>query len=83
MKTNTTMSNIMYDAIKAQFVAQKHKALATLSIYLTSPVGIGEHPQHIDEMMTLTRSLAEAIDCIQVLEDTFEIQDNNDTADSN
>jgi len=37
-------TNVMYDALKAQFVAQKQKALATLTIYLTNPVGIGEHP---------------------------------------
>ena len=48
--------NVIYDALKAQFEAQKQKALATMTIYLTNPVGIGEHPQHIEEMMTLTRS---------------------------
>ena len=52
--------NIIYDALKSQFEAQKQLALATLTIYLTNPVGIGEHPQHIEEMMTLTRSLAES-----------------------
>ena len=64
--------NIIYDALKSQFEAQKQLALATLTIYLTNPVGIGEHPQHILEMMTLTRSLAEAEDCLSTLEITFE-----------
>ena len=64
--------NIIYDALKSQFEAQKQLALATLTIYLTNPVGIGEHPQHIEEMMTLTRSLAEAEDCLSTLERTFE-----------
>jgi len=64
--------NIIYDALKSQFEAQKQLALATLTIYLTNPVGIGEHPQHIEEMMTLTRSLAEAEDCLLTLERTFE-----------
>jgi hypothetical protein len=68
----TTNKNIIYDALKSQFEAQKQKALATLTIYLTNPVGIGEHPQHIDEMMTITRSLAEADDCLSTLERTFE-----------
>jgi|TARA_R110002060_G_scaffold68053_2_gene76752 methylaspartate ammonia-lyase len=67
-----TNKNIIYDALKAQFVAQKQKAIATLTIYLTNPVGIGEHPQHIDEMMTITRSLAEAEDALSTLERTFE-----------
>ena len=39
-----TNNNVIYDALKSQFEAQKQKALATLTIYLTNPVGIGEHP---------------------------------------
>jgi methylaspartate ammonia-lyase len=65
-------TNIIYDALKSQFVAQKQKALATLTIYLTNPVGIGEHPQHIDEMVEQTKLLAEALDCISTLESSFE-----------
>ena len=64
--------NIIYDALKSQFEAQRQLALATLTIYLTNPVGIGEHPQHIDEMMEMSRTLAEAEDVISTLERTFE-----------
>jgi hypothetical protein len=67
--------NIIYDALKSQFEAQRQLALATLTIYLTNPVGIGEHPQHIDEMMTISKSLAEAEDVISTLERTFETKD--------
>ena len=67
--------NIIYDALKSQFEAQKQLALATLTIYMTNPVGIGEHPQHIEEMMTLTRSLAEAEDCLSTLITTFETEE--------
>jgi|TARA_Y100000389_G_scaffold192493_1_gene220011 methylaspartate ammonia-lyase len=69
--------NIIYDALKSQFEAQRQKALATLTIYLTNPVGIGEHPQHIEEMVELTRSLAEADDALETLKRNFEI--NTDT----
>ena len=49
--------NVIYDALKAQFEAQKQKALATMTIYLTNPVGIGEHPQHIEDVIsTLERT---------------------------
>lgn len=75
-------SSVIYDALKAQFEAQRQKALATLTIYLTNPVGIGEHPQHIDEMVALTKSLAEAEDCIEVLESTFEINSTNNGKDN-
>jgi len=74
--------NIIYDAIKAQFEAQRQKALATLTIYLTNPVGIGEHPQHIDEMVELTKQLTEAEDCLSTLNDTFEpVQEQEQTID--
>tara|TARA_R110001632_G_scaffold117692_1_gene229836 strand:+ start:401 stop:637 length:237 start_codon:yes stop_codon:yes gene_type:complete len=72
MKTHT---NALYEALKSQFVAQKQKALATLTVYLTNPVGIGEHPQIIDEMVEQTRSLAEAEDCLERLITTFEVSD--------
>ena len=68
----TTNKNVLYDALKAQFEAKKQKALATLTIYLTNPVGIGEHPQHIDEMVKLAEELAEADDVVKTLEKTFE-----------
>ena len=66
--------NIIYDALKSQFEAQRQKALATLTIYMTNPVGIGEHPQHIEEMVTIAKSLAEADDVLATLERTFETE---------
>ena len=66
------MKNILYGALKAHFEAQRQKALAIISVYLTNPVGIGEHPQIIDEIVEQTKLLAEAIDCINCLEETFE-----------
>jgi methylaspartate ammonia-lyase len=68
-------TNALYEALKAQFEAQKQKAKATLTVYLTNPVGIGEHPQIIDEMVEQTRSLAEAEDCLERLADTFEVKE--------
>jgi methylaspartate ammonia-lyase len=64
--------NVIYEALKAQFEAQRQKSLATLTIYLTNPVGIGEHPQHIEEMETIARSLAQAEDVLETLKRTFE-----------
>lgn len=68
-------SNIMYEALKAQFEAQRQLALATLTVYFTNPVGIGEHPQLIEEMVKMTRVLAEANDCIETLKETFEVNE--------
>ena len=61
---NTT---IIYDALKAHFEAQRKRSVATLAIYFNNSVGIGEHPQIIDEMDEQTKLLAEANDCLDTL----------------
>ncbi len=70
--------NIMYEALKAQFEAQRQKAIATLTVYFSNSVGIGEHPQIIDEMVEQTKLLAEANDCLETLIDTFETGGDNE-----
>lgn len=73
-----TATNVLYEATKAHFVAQKKKGMAQLTVYLTNPVGIGEHPDLVDEMVKLTRDIADAQGCIDILESSFETQGNND-----
>jgi hypothetical protein len=41
---------------------------ATLLVYLTSSVGIGEHPQHLEEMDKLVEKFANAQDKLESLE---------------
>jgi len=72
-----TTANVMYDALKAQFEAQKQKAIATLTVYLSNPVGIGEHSQIIDEMEKLTKDIADAEGCLEILAKTFEVKEEN------
>ena len=60
------------EAAKKYYEGLAAEAEATIDTYLTSAVGIGEHPQLIDEMVEQTKLLAEAIDCINCLEETFE-----------
>ena len=40
----------MLEALKKRYEAQIAESIATLNIYVKSSVGIGEHPQHLDEM---------------------------------
>ena len=74
-----TATNVMYEAVKAEFTARKQKAMANLTVYLTNPVGIGEHPDLVSEMVKMTQELADAQGCIDILESTFETKadDNN------
>ena len=58
----------MLKALKKRYEAQIAEAIATINIYLKSSVGIGEHPQHIDELDKLFGKIAEAEDKIKVIE---------------
>lgn len=56
------------DALDARYNAQIAEAEATIKIYLEQSVGIGEHPQHIDEVDKLIQKIAEAEENLGVLE---------------
>ena len=63
------MRNAILDALEARYEAQVAEADATIKIYLENPVGIGEHPQHIDEVDKQLQKIAEADEKLKALED--------------
>jgi len=56
-------------ALHAKYDADIATADATVNIYLDNPVGIGEHPQHLEEIDKLLGKIAEAKDKKEALED--------------
>jgi hypothetical protein len=56
------------EALEARYEAQIAEAEATIKIYMENSVGIGEHPQHIDEVDKLIQKIAEAEEKLGVLE---------------
>ena len=58
----------MYEALSLKYRSEMAEAEATLLVYLTSPVGIGEHPQHLEEMDKLVEKFANAQDKLESLE---------------
>ena len=44
------LSEKLLDALRKRYEGQIAEGFATINIYLQNPVGIGEHPQHLDEM---------------------------------
>ena len=56
------------NALKKRYEAQIAESLATLNIYLTNSVGIGEHPQHLDEMDKLLQVIVDAEEKIKIIE---------------
>jgi hypothetical protein len=62
------MRTAILEALEARYEAQILEADATLKIYLDSSVGIGEHPQHIDEVDKLIEKIASAEEKVKVLQ---------------
>jgi hypothetical protein len=65
------MRRAILNALRARYEAEIAEADATVNIYLSNSVGIGEHPQHIDEVNKLIDKIAQAKEKIEVL-DEFE-----------
>ena len=59
----------LLNALHDKYEAQISAAHATINIYLTSSVGIGEHPQHIDELDKQLQIIVDAEEKLNILED--------------
>ena len=57
------------EALQDRYNAQISEADATIKIYLEKPVGIGEHPQHIDEIDKLIDKIAQAEEKLKILQE--------------
>jgi hypothetical protein len=54
------MKQHILKALEKRYEAQICEAEATIKIYFNNSVGIGEHPQHIDEVDKLVEKIATA-----------------------
>ena len=63
------MRTAILDALEARYEAQILEADATLKIYLENSVGIGEHPQHIDEIDKLFQKIVDAQEKLEAIKD--------------
>ena len=57
------------DALEDRYNAQISEADATLKIYLEHSVGIGEHPQHLDEVDKLIEKIANEEEKLKTLQE--------------
>ena len=55
---------LLLDALEKKYEGQRAEALATLEVYLSDSVGIGEHPQVVEEMSKQMENLAAAEDVL-------------------
>jgi hypothetical protein len=71
MTKNHQTENPLFKALIKQYESDIASAYATLTIYFDSAVGIGEHPQHLEEMDKLVDKIATAEDKLQSLNKHF------------
>ena len=64
-------NTLLYKALKDKYVAAISEAEATIEIYFNQSVGIGEHPQHVEEMDKLICKIADAEDKLDALHAYF------------
>jgi|TARA_X000001036_G_scaffold171826_1_gene162463 hypothetical protein len=68
------IKSVLLDALEARYESQIAEADAIIKIYLENSVGIGEHPQHLEEIDKLFDKIATAQERLEVLEDFREQQ---------
>jgi hypothetical protein len=61
-------SNLMYDALVFKYKSEIASAKASLIVYFENSVGIGEHPQHVEEMDKLVLQITDAEDKLSTIE---------------
>ena len=62
-----TIKNAILDALEKKYDAAIAEADATIKIYLENPVGIGEHPQIVDEVDKQISSICKAKEKLEEL----------------
>ena len=62
-----TIKKIILEALEKKYEAEITASEATIKIYLENPVGIGEHPQHLDEVDKLIDKIAQAEEKLKIL----------------
>ena len=65
------MRKALLDALRDRYEADISAAHATIKIYLENPVGIGEHPQHLEELDKLMDKIAQAEEKLDALESFY------------
>ena len=63
------MRRSILEALEKKYEAEIAHADATINIYLTNSVGIGEHPQHLEEIDKFVEKIANAKEKIDVLKE--------------
>lgn len=71
MTNETKIQKMMFEALQSKYIAEQLDGEASLMVYFTSPVGIGEHPQHIEEMDRLVEKISNAKEKLEIIREFY------------
>ena len=66
------LKSLIVKALRKKYEADIEQAKTTVNIYLERPVGIGEHPQHLEEVDKLLSVIVDAEDKMRALNNHFD-----------
>jgi hypothetical protein len=66
-----TEGEAIVNASRSYFVAQRDAAAAELMVYLNRTSGVADHPNVVGNVNELVKRLAEANECLRVIQQTF------------
>ena len=58
----------LLNALRDKYEAEISAAYATINIYLDNSVGIGEHPQHLEEIDKLMQKIVDATEKLKEIQ---------------
>jgi methylaspartate ammonia-lyase len=71
IKKNMKIREKMFESLVKKYESEIAESEATLMVYMENPVGIGEHPQHLEEMDKFVEKLANANDKLETLKEFY------------
>ena len=66
-----SVKSALIKALEDKYNAQISEADATIKIYFENSVGLGEHPQHVDEVDKLIEKIANAEEKLIILKEFY------------
>tara|TARA_R100000654_G_scaffold58102_1_gene84713 strand:- start:281 stop:502 length:222 start_codon:yes stop_codon:yes gene_type:complete len=55
------------EAVHSHYTAERDKALANIKIHINNPMGVGEHPKIVEDVIELVHKVSEAQDALDVV----------------
>jgi hypothetical protein len=59
--------DVIVDALEKKYEAQMAQAEANVKVYMENPVGVGEHPDIVDEVEKLLKQIKDAKEMLDEL----------------